>query len=196
VPANKKANGEYPIISFDSKEQWEKWLRRNHERSHGVWVCFQKKSSGQKSPTHAEALDVALCYGWIDGQAKPHNERSWLQKFTHRRALSGWSKRNTEHAERLIRADQMKPAGLAEIEAAKRDGRWEAAYDSPRNATIPNDFLKELRRDKKALAFFNSLNKANCYAISYRLQTAKTPETRGKRMKTILTMMARGKKFH
>jgi len=192
----KKANGEYPVISFDTKEQWEKWLRKNHDRSNGVWVCLQKKSSGQTSPTHAEALDVALCYGWIDGQAKPRNERSWLQKFTHRRALSGWSKRNTEHAERLIRANQMKPAGLVEIAAAKRDGRWKAAYDSPRNATVPNDFLKELRRDKKALAFFNSLNKTNRYAISYRLQTAKRPETRLKRMKTILNMMAKGKKFH
>lgn len=187
---------ELPIVSFDSLKQWEGWLAKNHAKSVGVWLCLQKKSSGKKSPTYAEALDAALCCGWIDGQKKPHGENSWLQKFTRRRPRSGWSKKNTEHAERLIAAGKMKPAGLAEVATAKKDGRWEAAYDSPANATIPEDFLKALSQNKKAQAFFNTLNKANLYSIAYRLQTAKKPETRERRMKLILEMMATGMKFH
>lgn len=171
------------------------WLSTHHERQDGVWLCFQKKSSKRKSHSYSEALDVALCYGWIDGQAKSKDDESWVVKFTHRRPRSGWSKINTEKANRLIREGKMKPPGLAEIKAAKKDGRWEAAYDSPRNATIPDDFLKELSRNKKAYAFFESLNKANRYSIAYRLQTAKKPETRAKRMKVILEMMAKGKKL-
>jgi uncharacterized protein YdeI (YjbR/CyaY-like superfamily) len=191
-----RGHPEYPIVSLTRVEQWESWLVRNHARSSGVWFCFQKKSSRRKSPTYAEALDAALCCGWIDGQVRPHDAVSWLQKFTPRRPRSVWSKRNTEHAKRLIKAGKMRPAGLAEIEAAKLDGRWQAAYDSQRNAGIPADFLKELRRDKKALAFFNGLNKANRYSIVYRLQTAKKPETRTKRLKAILKMMSKGVKFH
>jgi uncharacterized protein YdeI (YjbR/CyaY-like superfamily) len=184
------------IVAPKSVKEWETWLKANHARSKGVWLCIQKKGSAKKSPTYHEALDVALCYGWIDGQKNSHNESSWLQRFTPRRPRSSWSKRNTEHAERLIKAGKMKSAGLAEIKAAKKDGRWKAAYDSPSNATIPEDFLKRLRRNKKAEAFFKSLNKTNLFAIAYRLQTAKKPETREKRMKTILAMMARGEKFH
>jgi uncharacterized protein YdeI (YjbR/CyaY-like superfamily) len=160
-----------------------------------VWLCIQKKGSAEKSPSYDEALDIALCYGWIDGQKNSHNENSWLQRFTPRRPRSGWSKKNTEHAERLMRARKMKPAGLAEIEAAKKDGRWKSAYDSPSNAIIPQDFLKALKQNKKAEIFFKSLNKTNLYSIAYRLQTAKKAETREKRIKTILEMMAKGKKF-
>src|SRR5262249_31141722 len=145
---------------------------------------------------HAEALDQALCYGWIDGQLKPCDERSWLQKFTPRRARSGWSKVNIGHAERLIKTGQMAGVGLAAVGAAKADGRWQAAYDSPRNAAPPEDFLNALARDKKAKTSFKSLNRANVYAIVYRLQTAKKQETREKRMKKILHMMRRGEKFH
>jgi uncharacterized protein YdeI (YjbR/CyaY-like superfamily) len=191
-----KKSTQNDLLSLGSAKQWEAWLKLNHARSSGVWLCIQKKGSTEKSLTYAEALDVALCYGWIDGQKKRHDENSWLQKFTPRRPRSGWSKKNTEHAERLIRAGKMKPSGLAEIEAAKKDGRWKADYDSPSNAVIPEDFLKALKRNKKAEAFFQSLNKANLYAIAYRLQTAKTPETREKRMKMILEMMAKGEKFH
>jgi uncharacterized protein YdeI (YjbR/CyaY-like superfamily) len=187
---------ELPIVSFDSVEKWEAWLSRNHNRSLGVWLCLQKKGAGVKSVTYAEALEVALCYGWIDGQKQPNDKDSWLQNFTRRRARSSWSKKNTEHAERLIRAGKMKPPGIAEVDAAKKDGRWKAAYDSQSKSTIPEDFLKELSRDKKALAFFNSLNNANLYSIAYRLQTAKKPETREKRMKKILEMMSKGKRFH
>ena len=192
----KNLKPEPPIVAFVSVAKWEEWLKKNHASSSGVWFYFQKKCSDRKSPTHAEALDSALCYGWIDGQAKPRDENSWLQKFTRRRSRSGWSKRNTEHAKRLIRTGKMKPAGLKEVVAAKKDGRWKTAYDSPSNAIIPDDFLNRLRRNKKAQAFFNSLNKANLYSIAYRLQTAKRPETRERRMIVILNMMAKGEKFH
>lgn len=174
---------------------WAAWLKENHEHSAGVWLQIQKKNSSEKSPTYAEALDVALCYGWIDGQKNKHDESSWLQMFTPRRPRSSWSKKNTEHAERLIQNGKMKSAGLIQIEAAKRDGRWKAAYDSPSNATIPEDFLKALKQNKNAEASFKLLNKTNLYSIAYRLQTAKMPKTREKRMKTILEMLAKGEKF-
>lgn len=192
----KKKTCEIDILSPESVKKWETWLNANYAGSNGVWLCIQKKGSAEKSPTYNEALDVALCYGWIDGQKNRNDENSWLQKFTPRRPRSGWSKKNTEHAERLIKSGKMKSPGLAEIEKAKKDGRWKAAYDSPSNAIIPEDFLKALKRNKKAEAFFKSLNKTNLYSIAYRLQTAKTPETREKRMKTILEMMSKGEKFH
>lgn len=171
-------------------------MEKNHAGSDGVGLRIFKKDSGEKSITYAEALDEALCFGWIDGQKKAFDELSWVQKFTPRRAKSGWSKRNTEHVERLIKAGQMTRAGLEVVEAAKADGRWQAAYDSQRNAAPPEDFLKALAKDKKAKAFFATLNKANIYSIVYRLQTAKTPETREKRMKMILDMLSCGEKFH
>jgi uncharacterized protein YdeI (YjbR/CyaY-like superfamily) len=192
----KKKTSEIEVLSPKSTKEWEAWLKANHACSKGIWLQIQKKGSAEKSPTYAEALDVALCYGWIDGQKNRHDESSWLQRFTPRRPRSSWSKKNTEHADRLIQTGKMKAAGFAEIQAAKKDGRWKAAYDSPSNATIPEDFLKELGRNKKAEAFFKSLNKANLYAIAYRLQTAKRPETRKKRMEKILEMMARGEKIH
>jgi uncharacterized protein YdeI (YjbR/CyaY-like superfamily) len=161
-----------------------------------VWLRIYKKASGTASVTYAEALDVALCYGWIDSHKRPKDAVSWLQRFGPRTARSGWSRINTRHAERLIQAGKMKPAGLREVEAAKADGRWQRAYDSPAATAVPADFLQELSRSKKAKAFFEGLNKANVYAIAYRLQTAKKPQTREKRMKSILAMMARGEKFH
>ena len=148
------------------------------------------------SVTYAEALDQALCFGWIDGQKLPLDEISWVQKFTPRRSKSGWSKRNITHVNRLIQAGQMTPAGLKQVEAAKADGRWAAAYDSPANATVPPEFMKELARNTKAKQFFSTLNRANLYAIAYRLQTAKRSETKIKRMKLIIEMLARGEKFH
>jgi uncharacterized protein YdeI (YjbR/CyaY-like superfamily) len=184
------------IISFRSASEFRNWLAANHRESDGIWLRIFKKGAEKRSVTYAEALDEALCFGWIDGQKRPHDESSWLQRFTPRRARSGWSKRNTEHAERLILAARMKAAGQAEIDAAKKDGRWAAAYDSPSKATIPEDFLAALRKNKKAQAFFETLNKANLFAIAYRLQTAKKPETRARRMETILAMLARGEAFH
>ena len=183
-------------LAFKSAAAFRRWLAGGHQSVDGIWLRMFKKDSGQKTVTYAEALDEALCFGWIDGQRKTFDEHSFIQKFTPRRARSGWSKWNTQHAERLIKAGRMTPAGLAAIEAAKADGRWQAAYSSPRNATPPEDFLKALGRNKKAGSFFATLNKANLYAIVYRLQTAKKPETRERRMKNILAMLTRGEKFH
>ncbi len=187
---------EYSIIPLESQEQWEQWLADNHASSDGVWLQFFKKASGKKTITYAEAVEEALCYGWIDGQSKSYDQESWLQKFTPRRARSIWSKVNIQKVERLIEAGKMKPAGLQQINAAKLDGRWERAYDAPSAATVPHDFLQELDKDKKAKAFFETLNKTNTYAILFRLQTAKKPETREKRMKAILEMLAKGEKFY
>ena len=157
---------------------------------------FYKKASGVKTVSRPEALESALCYGWIDGQAKPLDSESWIQKFTPRRPKSQWSKINIGHVKRLAESGKMKPAGLAAVESAKADGRWHAAYDSPANASPPADFLKELAKDKPARKFFETLNKANRYAIVWRLQTAKKPVTRARRMKAILEMLAQEKKFH
>jgi uncharacterized protein YdeI (YjbR/CyaY-like superfamily) len=182
--------------AFKSSAEFRVWLKANHDKCEALWLRMFKKGSGEPSITYAEALDQALCHGWIDGQKKPYDERSWLQKFTPRRAKSGWSKVNTGHVERLIKAGQMAQAGLQAMEAAKADGRWQSAYDSPSKAAPPEDFLKALAKSKKAKAFFGTLNKANVYAIVYRLQTAKKPETREKRMKMILGMLERGEAFH
>jgi len=184
------------ILHFRSPTEFRKWLAKNHRQPEGIWLLICKKHSDEPSVTYAEALDEALCFGWIDGQKQRHDDSSWLQKFTPRRRKSGWSKINTQHAERLIQTKRMKPPGRAEIEAAKKDGRWTAAYDSPSRSTIPEDFLAALRKNKKAYGFFESLNKANLYAIAYRLQTAKKPETRQRRMDAILAMMARSEAFH
>ncbi|MES2223203.1 MAG: YdeI/OmpD-associated family protein [Acidobacteriota bacterium] len=183
-------------LHFKTSADFRHWLEQNHAEADGIWLRISKKDSQQTSLTYAEALDQALCFGWIDGQKKPFDKLSWLQKFTPRRPKSGWSKINTQHAQRLIQAKAMTPAGMVAIEAAKADGRWETAYASQRSAVPPEDFLKELRKNKKAQAFFKTLNKANVYAIVYRLETAKKPETRDKRMKTILAMLEQGKAFH
>ena len=184
------------ILHFRSPADFRKWLGKNHRQPEGIWLRICKKGLEERSLTYAEALDEALCFGWIDGQKQRHNESSWLQKFTPRRRRSSWSKINTQHVERLIQTKRMKPAGQAQIDAAKNDGRWAVAYDSPSKSKIPEDFLARLHKNKKAYAFFESLSKVNRYAIAYRLQTAKKPEIRQKRMDTILAMMARGETFH
>ena len=183
-------------LHFKTSADFRSWLEKHHAESDGIWLRISKKGAQETSLTYAEALDQALCYGWIDGQKKPFDKDSWLQKFTPRRPKSGWSKINTQHAVRLIQTEAMTPAGIEAVEAAKADGRWEAAYASSRSAVPPEDFLQELRKNEKAEAFFKTLDKANVYAIVYRLQTAKKPETRAKRMKTILAMMEQGKAFH
>ena len=185
-----------PIIAFNSPKAWASWLAQNHKKSSGLWLRLFKKGSGVASVTYAEALDEALCYGWIDGQLNKYDEKSWLRKFTPRRPKSVWSKKNIAHIDRLTRAGKMKSAGRKEVEAAKADGRWKRAYDSPSAMQIPADFLKALSQDKKAKAFFATLNKANTYAIAWRLQTAKRPETRAKRLQAILAKLKKGEKFH
>lgn len=185
-----------PLIPFATQELWEQWLEQNHSESTGIWIQFYKKGSGIASVNYAEALDVALCYGWIDAQLKSIDALCYKQHFTPRRPKSIWSKRNIEHVARLTDAGKMKPAGLKQVEAARADGRWEQAYDSPGNMVLPRDFLEELSKNKKALSFYESLTKANKYAICWRIQTAKRPETREKRKTEILAMLAREEKFH
>ena len=185
-----------PVIPFTTQEAWELWLDQNHSVSKGIWLQFFKKGTGITSVYYDEALDVALCYGWIDGQLKKYDEQSYIQRFTPRRPKSIWSKRNIDHIARLTNEGRMKPAGLKEAEAARTDGRWDIAYDSQSVMTAPDDFLFELSKDKKTFDFYEALNKANKYAIAWRLQTAKRPETREKRKKEILEMLAREEKFH
>jgi uncharacterized protein YdeI (YjbR/CyaY-like superfamily) len=183
-------------IAFPSAREFEQWLAKNHAESTGIWLRFFKKNSGVVSVSYVEAVDAAICFGWIDGQLKKHDEKSWLRKFTPRRPKSVWSKRNRSHAERLVNAGKMHAAGLQEVEAAKEDGRWKAAYDSASEMEIPDDFVKELAKNKRAKSFFETLNRANVYAIVWRLQTAKKPETRQRRLETILAMLAKKQKFH
>lgn len=191
----KQDNNNLPVLSFETQSEWEKWLAQNHGLTTGIWLRIFKKASKVKTIVYAEALEEALCYGWIDGQLKPYDEQSYLQRFTPRRPRSIWSKRNIENITRLEENGKLKPSGLKEIEAAKADGRWAAAYDSPSEMKIPDDFMTELSKNKEALTFFESLNKINKYAIGWRLQTAKKPETREKRMKQILEMMAKKEKL-
>ena len=187
---------ETPIKSFSSAALWRRWLAAHHAKSAGIWLRIQKKGSGKKTVTYAEALDEALCYGWIDGQKSEADETSWLQKFTPRRPRSIWSKKNREHVTRLIEAKRMTASGQKEVDAARKDGRWDKAYDAASTMEIPADFLRALEKDSKALSFFRSLNRANVFAIVWRLQTAKKPETRTRRMELILQMMRDGRKFH
>lgn len=187
---------DFPIIAFETQAAWRAWLEQNHPTANGIWIRLYKKDTGIRSINHDGALEEALCYGWIDGQAKKYDEVSYLQKFTPRRARSIWSKRNIEHIARLEREGRMTHSGMKEVEAAKKDGRWDSAYDSPVNMSAPEDLLQALSKDKKALKFYDALNKNNKYAINWRLQTAKKPETRQKRMKAILEMLAREEKFH
>ncbi|MBS1787911.1 MAG: YdeI/OmpD-associated family protein [Acidobacteria bacterium] len=185
-----------PVTLFASQKDWAKWLDKHHASSSGLWLRLAKKASELTSVSYAEALDVALCYGWIDGQKKSYDEESWLQKFTPRGAKSIWSKINREKAESLIETGKMSPAGLRAIESAKRDGRWDAAYDSQSKASIPEDFQAELDRNPKAKEFFAKLNSANRYAILWRVQTAKKAETRARRIHQFIEMLERNETLH
>lgn len=184
------------IISFPSVDAWERWLEQEHEASPGVWLKIAKKSAPVDSVSYQEALDVALCYGWIDGQKAPYDDTYWLQRFTPRKARSKWSKINRDKATALIAQGRMKPAGLREIERAQADGRWDAAYDGQRTATIPEDFAQELERNPQAKGFFASLNSVNRYAILYRIQDAKKPETRARRIERFIAMLNAGEAIH
>lgn len=187
---------EYEIRFFATQKEWEKWLSKNHHSVPGVWLKFAKKNSGVVSTNYSESLEIALCYGWIDSQVKALDEKFYLQKFTPRGPRSIWSKINTIHIERLLREGRMQPAGIAQVEAAKKDGRWAAAYDSPKEMEVPNDFIQLLSKNKKAEEFFKTLNKTNTFAIGWRLQTSKKAETRQRRMRVILEMLQQGKKIY
>ena len=192
----KKAPPEHPLLLFESASDWEAWLKENHENSGGVRLQIAKKGSGHTSITYAEALDVALCYGWIDGQKLPLDDKFFIQKFTPRRAKSVWSKVNTEKVEQLIKQGRMQPAGMVQIEAAKADGRWNAAYASQKNMEIPEDFQAELDKNPEAKAFFDTLNKTNRFAIYFRITTAKKPETRRARVEKFIEMLTRHEKIY
>lgn len=191
---------EREMLSFKTPREFESWLAKNHTKSPGIWIRFLKKdhkeNTGEKSLNYAEALDVALCYGWIDSQSNKLDEASYIQKFSPRGAKSMWSKRNREHIARLTKEKRMKAAGLAHVKAAKSDGRWDQAYDSPKDMKVPADFLRALSKHPKAKKFYQTLNRTNTYAIAFRLQTAKKPETRERRFESMLQMLKREEKFH
>jgi uncharacterized protein YdeI (YjbR/CyaY-like superfamily) len=185
-----------PIKPFASKEKWSDWLAKQHDKSTGLWLKLAKKDSGIKSITYEEALDVALCYGWIDGQKKGFDDKYWLQKFTPRGPKSIWSKINTEKAEKLIASGQMRPPGLKAIEAARQDGRWDAAYASQKNISLPDDFQAALDENKKAKTFFASLKSSERYSFLFRIHQAKKPETRTRHIQKFVAMLEKGEKLH
>ncbi|MDN5274809.1 MAG: hypothetical protein JWP06_710 [Candidatus Saccharibacteria bacterium] len=185
-----------PVISFKDSTAWEAWLSTNVTLHSGIWLKIAKKKSGVESISHPEALDVALCYGWIDGLRRSFDEVYFLQKFTPRRSRSLWSKINIEKVGMLIASGRMQASGLTEITAAKADGRWDVAYESQKNATIPPDLAAAFKKNTRAKEFFESLNNANQYAVLWRLMTAKTPETRLSRLQKLLDVLERGEKFH
>ncbi len=186
---------ELPILPFASKNKWSDWLAKQHDKSTGVWLKLAKKSSGIPSITYDEAVDTALCYGWIDGQKRGFDDKYWLQKFTPRGPKSIWSKVNTEKVERLIASGEMKPAGMKAIEAARLDGRWEAAYASQKNSTIPQDFQAALDQNVKARDFFSTLKSAERYSILFRIHNARKPETRARRIQQFIEMLERNEKI-
>jgi uncharacterized protein YdeI (YjbR/CyaY-like superfamily) len=187
---------ELPILLFERQQDWAEWLDQHGSDSPGAWLRFAKKKSEIQSLSYAEALDLALCYGWIDSQKKSYDEASWLQKFTPRGPKSIWSKINREKVQALMEAGRMKPAGLLAVERAKADGRWDAAYDSQSNATVPEDLQAALDQNPKAGAFFATLDSANRYAILFRIHAAKKPETRSKKIAAFVEMLERNEKIH
>lgn len=185
-----------PITLFETSKDWEQWLSKNNTNPIGLWLKIAKKASGKHSVSYLEALDVALCYGWIDGQKQSYDAEYFLQKFTPRRPKSVWSKVNVENIARLTASGLMQAGGLAAVEAAKADGRWDQAYDSSRTIEVPEDFQTALDKNLKAKAFFATLNKTNTYAVLWRIQTAKKPETRRARIESLISMLEAGEKLH
>ncbi len=183
-----------PVIAFESAAAWEAWLADNHGAADGVWIKIAKKSSGIPTVTHGEALEVALCYGWIDGQRNRFDDQWFLQRFTPRRPRSKWSKINRGNAERLIGEGRMQRAGLREVERARADGRWDAAYDAPSTATVPDDLQRALDENPAAAKFFATLNRQNRFAIIFQVQEAKRPETRARRIEKFVAMLNEGTK--
>lgn len=185
-----------PRMSFKSRAAWEKWLAANHASSEGVWLVFAKKGAETPTISRADTLEVALCYGWIDSQAKSIDDASWQQRFTPRRARSKWSQINCRAAEQLIESGLMRSAGLAQVERAKADGRWERAYASPRKIEVPEDLRKSLDRSPKARRAFEELDAQNRYAILFRIHDAKRAETRARRIEQFVQMLREGKTIY
>lgn len=185
-----------PVMAFESTQAWDVWLSAHHADSPGLWLKIAKKGSAGQSISYSDALDVALCHGWIDGQKGRHDDDYWLQRFTPRKPGGNWSKINTERAAALIAGGRMRPAGLREVEQAQADGRWERAYQSQSRITVPDDLARALEANPRAREFFASLDSANRYAVLYRVASAKRPETRAKRIDTFVAMLSEHKKIH
>jgi uncharacterized protein YdeI (YjbR/CyaY-like superfamily) len=190
----RRAGGE--VLRFATHADFEAWLADNHARSAGVWLEIAKKNSPDPTVTYAEAIESALCFGWIDGQKGGGNDEHWLQRFTPRSSRSRWSRINRDKAAELIASGRMRPPGLAEVERARADGRWEAAYEGQRTASVPDDLQRELDADPAAAAAFADLDSRNRYAIIWRLNDAKRPETRARRLTKYLDMLRRGERLH
>jgi uncharacterized protein YdeI (YjbR/CyaY-like superfamily) len=187
----------FPEIQlFKNQQAWEDWLSRNHSSIPGVWLRLARKGSAIRSLTYAEALDTALCFGWIDAHKKPESASAWLQRFTPRGKRSIWSKINRQKATALVECGRMRDSGLREMLRAQEDGRWERAYDSPGNATVPQDFQKALDNSAQAKAFFVTLERRNRYAILFRIQTVKKAETRARKIREFVAMLERHEKIH
>lgn len=185
-----------PVLPFPSPVEWERWLAENCAGSRGLWLQIGKKGSGVPTVTYAEALDVALCYGWIDGQKGAWDETWFVQRFTPRGPRSKWSKINRDKVLQLLADGRMRPSGLAQVEQAQADGRWEQAYDGQRTASVPADLQAALDREPAACEFFERLDRANRYAMLYRVEDAKRPETRARRIEQFVSMLACGEKLH
>ncbi len=185
-----------PTLTFTDQAEWESWLEINGSAATGAWLRLAKKAADQPTVSYAEALESALCHGWIDGQKQAESEHYWLQRFTPRTAKSIWSKINKAKAEALVSAGRMRPSGTREIHRAKQDGRWDAAYSSASTSTIPDDLQKALDANKRAKAFFATLNSRNRYAILFRIQNVKKAETRARKIAQFVEMLAKGEKLH
>jgi uncharacterized protein YdeI (YjbR/CyaY-like superfamily) len=194
-----KATGgkkDLPVLEVASQAAWEAWLTEHHASSSGVWLKIIKKTSAKTGPSYAEAVEAALCFGWIDGQADRFDSDHWLQRYTPRRPRSRWSKINREKAVKLIDAGKMRSAGLTQVELAKAVGRWDAAYDGQGVAAVPDDLQRALEKNDRARAFFSTLDSRNRYAILYRIQDAKKPETRAQRIAKYVAMLSEGQKLY
>lgn len=191
-----ESNEGLPVVQIASQGDWEEWLAVNHASSTGLWLRIAKQAAGVATVSYAEALESAICYGWIDGQKGSRDDRFWLQKFTPRRRGSRWSRINRDKAEELLRHGRLKPAGLAQVEQARQDGHWEAAYAGPRTATVPDDLQRALDEHPAARAFFATLDSRNRYAILYRIQDAKKPETRARRIARYVALLDEGKRLY
>lgn len=191
-----KNTDKLPIILFENQQDWEQWLSEHYADSDGIWLKLARKATGIPSVNYSDALDSALCYGWIDGQKAAFDDQYWLQKFTPRRPKSIWSKMNCVRAEALMAQGRMQPAGLKQMELAKADGRWDLAYESQSRITIPADFQSELDKNPQAKEFFSTLDSANRYAILFRIHNAKKPETRTARINKFIEMLSNNQAIH
>jgi uncharacterized protein YdeI (YjbR/CyaY-like superfamily) len=191
VPAN-----DLPILQFPNRSAWERWLENHHESSAGVWLKIARKRSGAVTLTYPEALEEAIRYGWIDGQKGAHDDGFWLQRFGPRGPRSKWSQVNRDKATELIEQGRMRPAGIAQVEAARQDGRWEAAYAPQSTVTVPDDFQQALDANPAANEFFATLKSSERYSFLYRIHDAKRPETRARRISDYVAMLAEGTTIH